>query len=116
MSTNTFPESSRTLTIRQDGSADGKMTLTCQGRITLETGEHFKSEVKNLAIGYQQVLADLGGVDFVDSSGLGCVLAAYLSAKSAGCELRLINVNPRVRDLLNITRLTAVLEEGALPK
>jgi anti-anti-sigma regulatory factor len=46
------------------------------GRITLETAELFKSEVKNLAPGHQRVLADLSEVDFVDSSGLGSVLVA----------------------------------------
>jgi anti-sigma B factor antagonist len=71
--------------------------------------------VKNLAPGHERVLADLSEVDFVDSTGLGSVLAAYISAKSVGCDLRLINVNPRVKDLLNMTALAAVLEEGARP-
>jgi len=49
-------------------------------------------------------------VPYVDSSGLGTVLGAYMSAKSAGCELKLISVHPTVRDLLNITRLASVFE------
>ena len=47
---------------------------------------------------------------YVDSSGLGTVLGAYTSAKSVGCELKLIKVHPTVRDLLNITRLASVFE------
>lgn len=58
-------------------------------------------------------LADLSDVDFVDSSGLGAVLSAYLSARSAGCDLKLIKVHPRVKDLLNITRLASVVEDSA---
>ena len=111
----TSPGSSRSLTIHHVGSTDGTATLTCHGRITLETAELFKSAVKNLAPGHQRVLADLSEVDFVDSTGLGNVLAAYISAKSARCDLMLINVNPRVKDLLNMTALAAVLEEGARP-
>lgn len=111
----TAPGSSRSLTIHHVGSTDGRATLTCHGRITIETVELFKSEVKNLVPGHQRVLADLSEVDFVDSTGLGGVLKAYISAKSAGCDLTLINVNPRVKDLLNMTKLAAVLEEGALP-
>ena len=111
----TSPGSSRSLTIHHVGSTDGTATLTCHGRITFETAELFKSEVKNLVSRNQSVLADLSEVDFVDSSGLGIVLAAYFSAKSAGCDLMLINVNPRVKDLLNMTRLAAVLEERARP-
>src|SRR5262249_47378929 len=113
---NTSPGSSPLLTIHGVGSADGSATLTCHGRITLETAELFKSEVKALAAKHGQVLADLSNVDFVDSSGLGSVFAAYMSAKSAGCDLILINVNPRVKDLLNMTRLATVLEEGTPPE
>ena len=101
-----------TLTIDRIASADGAATLVCRGRITAETSSLFKSEVKSLAPQHQYLMADLSDVDFVDSSGLGQVLAAYLSARSAGCELRLIKVNPRVQDLLNITRLASVFKEG----
>lgn len=111
----TSPGPSRSLTIHHVGSTDGRATLTCHGRITVETVELFKSEVKNLVPGHHRVLADLSEVDYVDSTGLGGVLKAYISAKSAGCDLTLINVNRRVKDLLNMTKLAAVLEEGALP-
>ncbi len=111
----TSPGSTRSLTVHHVGSTDGTATLTCYGRITLENAEFFKSEVMNLAPGHQRVLADLSEVDFVDSTGLGSVLAAYISAKSAGCDLMLINVNPKVKDLPNMTKLAAVFEEGSRP-
>ena len=112
MAANSLPTPLRNLTIEHQVSADGSTTLVCRGRITAETSEQFKSEVKSLAAHQKQVLADLSGVNFVDSSGLGAVLATYASAKSAGCELKLVNVHSNVRDLLNITRLTAVLGES----
>jgi anti-sigma B factor antagonist len=101
------------LTIHHLDVVDGTATVTCHGRITIETSELFKSEVKSLAAGHQRVLADLSDVDFVDSFGLGSVLAAYVSARATGCELQLINVNPRVKDLLNMTRLATILEQPA---
>lgn len=110
MAANSVPPPQRTLTIEHLVSGDGTPTLVCHGRITAETSSLFKSEVKSLAAQHKRVLADLSGVNFVDSSGLGAVLATYTSAKSAGCELRLIKVHPQVKDLLNITRLAAVLE------
>ena len=109
------PTPPRTLTIDRLPSADGSATLVCRGQITTETSGAFKSEVRSLAPGHQYVLADLSNVDFVDSSGLGDVLAAFLSARSAGCQLRLIKVHPRVKDLLNMTRLASVFGEGAAP-
>lgn len=101
-----------TLTIDRLVSNDGAVTLVCRGPIIQRTSSLFKSEVKSLAREHKSVRANLSEVDFVDSAGLGDVLTAYISAKSVGCDLKLINVNPRVRDLLDITSLTSVLEEG----
>jgi len=110
VSANSIPTPQRHLTIEHRVSGDGTPMLVCHGRITSETSGQFKSEVKSLAPQHQQLLADLSGVDFVDSSGLGTVLAAYTSAKSAGCELKLVKVHPYVKDLLIITHLSAILE------
>lgn len=110
MAANSVPIPQNTLAIEPIVSADGTTTLICRGRITVETSGLFKAEVKRLSSQQKQVLADLSGVNFVDSSGLGTVLATYTSAKAAGCELKLVNVHPQVRDLLNITRLAGVLE------
>jgi anti-anti-sigma factor len=52
--------------------------------------------------------ADLGGIHFVDSEGLGSILGTYVLALSHGCDLMLVNVNSGVKDLLDITRLEAV--------
>jgi len=105
----------RTLSIEHLPSEDGTATLVCKGEITMKTSGAFKSEVKNLAPTHQHILADLGGVDFVDSFGLGDVLAAYLAARSVGCNLRLIKVHPRVKDLLDLTSLASVLQGGVVP-
>lgn len=107
VSTNSGPY--RALTIEHTTDADGTPVLVCHGRINLETAEQFKAEVKKLASDHKQVDADLAGVDSVDSAGLGCILGTYVSAKNQGCDLRLIKVHPRVKDLLNITHLSQVL-------
>ena len=46
----------------------------------------------------------------MDSSGLGTILSSYVSAKSAGCELRLENPSKNIRDLLKMTHLASVFE------
>lgn len=105
------PSVIRTLIIEHQVSEDGTPVLVCRGRITLDTAGSFKTEVKGLSKAYKIVLADLSAVDSVDSSGLGSLLGTYISAQSDGCELKLINVHPRVKDLLNITKLTQVLQK-----
>ena len=119
MSTNSASALDRTLTIEQSVSPKGTVTLVCRGRITQETAPHFRSEVKNLASQHKLLLADLSAVHSVDSSGLGIIFATYISAKSRGCELMLVNMRPHIKDLLNITNLTSFLRgENAqsLPK
>ena len=91
-------------------ASDGRTpTLVCRGRITMETASQFRSEIKALAPKHRFLKADLGGVNFVDSEGLGSILGTYIFALSHGCKLILVNVNSRVKDLLSITHLEAVL-------
>ncbi|MBV8206307.1 MAG: STAS domain-containing protein [Acidobacteria bacterium] len=97
-------------TIDRSTSEQGIPTLMCRGRLTSEAGDFITSEVKDLSPSHKFVFADFSGVGFVDSSGLGALLRAYISAKKDGCELKLVNVHPRVRDLLDLTRLTGVLQ------
>ena len=95
------------LIIEHAASDGGTPTLVCRGRITMETANHFRSEIKTLAPKHRFLKADLGGIDFVDSEGPD-ILGSYILALSHGCDLMLVNVNSRVKDLLNITRLEAV--------
>lgn len=90
--------------------ADGTPTLLCRGRLTGETSELFRSEVKKLIGRNHLLVVDLNQVTFVDSSGLGAIVAAFVSAKRAGDELRFIHLSERVKDLLRITRLTAFFD------
>jgi anti-sigma B factor antagonist len=48
---------------------------------------------------------DLTNVSFMDSSGLGTIVGLYISAKAAECQLRLVNLNHRVKELFRLTRL-----------
>src|SRR6516225_11315561 len=107
------------LIIEHTVSEGGTRTLVCRGRITLETASHFRSEVKNLASQHKLLLADLSAVYSVDSAGLGIIFATYISAKSLGCDLMLVNIRPHIKDLLNITNLTSFLageNAQSLPK
>jgi anti-sigma B factor antagonist len=89
---------------------DGTPTLICRGRLTSETSGLFKFEVKKWLALSKLVIVDLSKVTYIDSSGLGTVLASYISAKSAGCDLKLINLTQRIKDLLHLTRLSSVFE------
>src|SRR5271154_6120099 len=87
--------------------------LRLQGRFA--TGQdslylHTKAEeLKNS--GYLKILVDFGGVDYVDSTGIGFLIGIYTSVtKSPNGQFALINANRRVRDVLELTRLAQVIQ------
>ncbi len=111
MAANPVPLPSKTLNIDVRLGEDGVPILVCRGRITAETSGLFKSEVKNLIPTHKLIVADLSAVEHVDSSGLGTILATYVSARAAGSDLKLVNLSQRVSDLLRMTKLASVFEE-----
>jgi len=84
--------------------------VKCTGRLTSEWTPVPKDEVKALLPVAGTVVLDLTEGSYMDSSGLGAVVSLYVSGKRVGCELRLINFNQRVRELLGLTHLLSALE------
>ena len=82
------------------------------GRITLGDGSGVvRDTVKELLKeGQRKLLMNLGDVTYIDSSGLGELVGAYATAASQGAEIKLLNVQKRVHDLLQITKLYTVFE------
>ena len=91
-------------------SSSGDPVLKCSGRLTYESSELFRSEVKKLLSEHKNIHVDLSDLHFMDSSGLGAILSSYVSAKAAGCELKLDSPSKSVRDLLKTTHLASVFE------
>ena len=90
--------------------------VRCTGRITSATSESLKSTVKPLFSRGKTVVLDLTNVDYLDSSGLGTIVGLYVSAKAANSQLKLINLNQRLKELFSLTRLGEVMAEGRDPK
>ena len=87
--------------------------LRLQGRFA--TGQdslylHTKAEELKTS-GSVKILVDFGGVDYVDSTGIGFLIGIYTSVtKSPGGQFALVNANRRVRDVLELTRLAQVIQ------
>jgi len=88
----------------------------CTGRITSDTTQSLRTTVKPLFSESKTVVLDLTNVSYMDSSGLGAIVSLYVSAKAAGCQLKLIHLNQRLKELFSITRLGQVLAEGRDPE
>jgi anti-sigma B factor antagonist len=87
------------------------------GRVTSTTSAMLENTLRDLVSDNERVVLDLTQVDYIDSSGLGALVSAYMHAKRINCELEIANPKQRVRDLFSRSGLakvfTSVQEAGA---
>ena len=94
-------------------AAVGDVTvLDVTGRITADAGDvELKDKINSLLNqGRSKILLNLGGVAFVDSTGLGQIVASFTSVSNNKGQMKLLNVTKRLNDLLIITKLTNVFD------
>jgi anti-sigma B factor antagonist len=85
--------------------------LTLKGRLTLGESNLIREKIAALsAAGKHNVVVDLGGVDYIDSTGLGILVICFTSLKKHGGALKLVNPNKRNVVLLLLTKLHTVFE------
>ena len=86
--------------------------LDIQGRIILgpEIGE-LRNAVRDLvAQGKKKIILNLAHVDYLDSSGVGELVACFTTLRNAGGELKLLNLTQKVHDVLHVTKLYTVFD------
>lgn len=92
----------------------------CHGRLVSGVGNVLYNRVQELLPEAKCVVLDLTDVAFVDSMGLGTLVRIYVSAKSAGSRVELVNLGKQIRELLGITNLLSVFsnmcEQGVTMK
>jgi anti-sigma B factor antagonist len=90
----------------------GVTVLDISGRITLGEGNVILREiVRDLAEkGRKAIVLNLGEVQYIDSSGVGELVKAHTTIRNQGGQLKLTNLNKRIHDLLQMTRLSAVFD------
>lgn len=92
--------------------ADDVTIIDLSGQIKLGEGASILREtVKDLlGKGQKNILLNLGEINYIDSSGIGELIAAFTSVRKEGGELKLLHLTKKVRDLLQITKLYTVFE------
>jgi anti-sigma B factor antagonist len=90
----------------------GVTILDLNGKLTIGDGAQLlKDKSESLVFqGRKQVIVNLGAVPYIDSGGLGQLVACYTTLTRAGGRLTLVNLNTRNHDLLSITKLVSVFE------
>ncbi len=82
------------------------------GRLVMGEGsERLEEELqRRIAAGERALLLDWAGVSVIDSQGLKALVHGVISIRKVGGQLKLVNVDPRVHDVLEMTRLLTVIE------
>ena len=60
--------------------------------------------------GHKKLVIDLGGVKWINSSGLGVLMGSMTTMKNAEGEMKLANVSDRIQSLFMITKLITIFE------
>ena len=90
----------------------GVAVVDVSGRITLGEGSAAVRDVLRDLIGKgeKKILLNLSEVSYIDSSGIGELVAGYTTLANQGGTLKLVGLTKRVKDLLQITKLYTVFD------
>ena len=90
---------------------DGAVVVRPAGRLNMVAAPALREVVNRVVTeeGRTHVVLDLGATTFVDSSGLGALIAGLKSARAAGGDLRVAAVSAQVLAVLSLTNLDRVL-------
>ena len=84
--------------------------LRLAGRfVTGSDAEFLSAENRLQKAGIVKAVADLQGVPYIDSTGLAFIVEVHKALLSRGGQLFLANANPRVREVLELTRIGEIV-------
>jgi anti-sigma B factor antagonist len=89
---------------------DGVAVLHLTGKLNMVSAPTVRERIAALvAGGSSRVVVDLAGVPFLDSSGLGALIAGLKSARQAGGDLRIAAPSEQTRLVLRLTNMERML-------
>ena len=91
---------------------DGVSVVGLEGRIVLgEESNALREQIKAmLAEGKRKIVLNMAQVTYIDSAGLGTLVASHHSARSQGATLTLSNLGKKFQEILQVTKLLTVFE------
>lgn len=83
-----------------------------KGKLTAGLGDQILRETLDelLAENWKKILLNLSGVSFMDSAGVGELVAGLRTAKRLGSSLKLLSATERVQSTLFISKLLPIFE------
>jgi anti-sigma B factor antagonist len=91
---------------------NGVGVVELEGRIVLgEESNAMREQIKGmLAAGQKKIVLNLNNVTYIDSAGLGALVAAHHSARTQGASLKLAHLGSKFQEILQVTKLLTVFE------
>lgn len=86
----------------------GVVTVSLTGEIDLQHSPNLRRQLMDLMFDRRDVLVDLAGVSYIDSSGIACLVEAYQAARRNGTRFVLVAVSAPVMRVLQLARLDKV--------
>lgn len=83
----------------------GHLLVTVAGEIDIATMPQLRDELAELTASGRPLVVDLGGVRFIDASGLGALATAARNARASGAGLHVVSAGYQVRRLFALTGL-----------
>ena len=95
-----------------DRAVDGVAVVALEGRIVLgEESNALREKVKSLlAAGQKKIVLNMSNVTYIDSSGLGTMVASHTSARAQGASLKICNLGSKFQEILQVTKLVTVFD------
>jgi anti-sigma B factor antagonist len=101
-----MPDSAAVAVLTVDIHRSGNAALVrCHGKLVAGVTDILYTEVKRLLPDTKRIVLDLADLTRMDSMGLGTLARLYVSTRSAGCDLELMNLGKQVRQLLGMTNM-----------
>ena len=99
------------LEVREREAGDVSI-LDLSGKVTFGEGSStLRNAIRRLAQeGRKKILLNLSGVGYMDSTGIGELVASYTTVQNAGGQLKLLNLTQKLQSLLAITKLLTVFD------
>lgn len=86
--------------------------LDLKGRLVLDEGDDIlRSHINELVTeGRVKIVVNLQDVTYVDSCGVGVLIAKYVSVRKKGGDVKLLHLTPRSHKVMEISKLLTVFE------
>src|SRR5688572_20657715 len=99
------------LEIKEDKFGD-VLILDLEGRITIgDASQKLHQTIRDMVErGERKIILNLSEVTAIDSSGLGELVGGYATLQKNGGELKLLNLPPKVNEIMTITKLVTVFQ------